>query len=161
MKIKTVLNDVCENTTGYPDNTWNITDKRRQVNIKMSGKYNTHKKKEVGKEYASQNKEVKKLIWRDHRRYMDSNASKAQSAADLGNIKGIFDSIKRLINASKVSTVPVTTKDGKCITTSKGQLQKRREFLKEILNSDCLPYEEVTHSVLRLQVSVRGKLFTQ
>jgi hypothetical protein len=59
MKIKTVLNNICENTIRYPDkkdkiwisdNTWNITDKRRQVKIKM---YNTHKWKEEEKEYAS------------------------------------------------------------------------------------------------------------
>jgi hypothetical protein len=40
MKIKTVLNDICDNTIGYPDkkdniwisdNTWNISDKTRQV----------------------------------------------------------------------------------------------------------------------------------
>jgi hypothetical protein len=129
MKIKTVLNDICKNSTGYPDkkdkiwksdNTWNIIDKR-QAKIKMSGMYNSHKWKEVEKEYASLDKEVKKLIWRDHRKYMDSTGSEAQSAADLGNIKRAFDSIKHL-NASQVSTAPVETKDGKCITTSEGQL---------------------------------------
>jgi hypothetical protein len=73
----------------------------------------------VEKEYASLNKEVKKLIWRDHRRYMDNTASKAQSAADLGIIKSVFDSIKCLTNASQVSTVPVKTKDGK-----EGQVQR-------------------------------------
>jgi hypothetical protein len=51
----------------------------------------------------------------------------------------------------------VKTKDGKCITTSEGQLQRWWEFFKEILNSDCPPYEEeeVTHSVPQLQISVR------
>jgi hypothetical protein len=68
MKIKTVSSDICENTIGYPDkkdkiwisdNTWNITDKRRQVKIKTSGMYNTHTWKEEVKEYASLDKEVK------------------------------------------------------------------------------------------------------
>jgi hypothetical protein len=110
----------------------------------------------VEKDYASLDKKVKKLICRDHRSYMHSIASEAQSAVDLGNIKGVFDSIKHLTNASQVSTVPVKTKDGKCITTSGGQLQKWREFFKEILNSDCPPYEEeeVTYSVPQLQISV-------
>jgi hypothetical protein len=112
-------------TTGYPDkdNTQNITDNRRQVKIKMSGLYNTCKQ-EVEKEYASLDKEVKKLIRRDHRRYMNSTASKALSAADIGNIKGVFDSIKCLTNASQVSTLPVRNKGGKCITISEGQLQR-------------------------------------
>jgi hypothetical protein len=94
MKIKIVLNDICENTTGYPykkdkiwisDNTRNISDKRMQVKSRMSGMYNTHKWEKVEKEYASLDKEVKKLIWTDHRRYMDSIASEVQSAADIGN----------------------------------------------------------------------------
>jgi hypothetical protein len=60
---------------------------------------------------------------------MDSIASEAQSAADLGNIKGVIDSIKSLRNASQVSPVPVKTKDRKC------RIKKWREFFKEILNS--------------------------
>jgi hypothetical protein len=88
---------------------------------------------------------------------VNSIASEAQSAADQDNIKGVFDSIKRLTNAFQVSTVHVKTKDGKCITTSEGQLQKWREFFKEILDSDCPPYEEeeVTRSVPLLQISIR------
>jgi hypothetical protein len=58
MKIKTLLNDICENTIGYPDkkdkiwildNTWDNIYKRKQVKIKMSGMYNTQKQKKVGK----------------------------------------------------------------------------------------------------------------
>jgi hypothetical protein len=122
----------------------------------MSGMHNTCKWKEVEKEYASLDKEVKKLIQRDHRRYMDSIASKSQSAADLGNIKGVSESIKCLTNASQVSIVPVKTKDGKCIITSEGQLQRWREFFSEILNTHYPPYEngkeeeEVMHSVPQL-----------
>jgi hypothetical protein len=71
--------------------------------------------------------EVNKLIWSDRRRYVDSTARKAQSAADLGNIKGVFNSIKCLSNASEVSTVSVKTKDG----TTEGQLQRWWEFLKK------------------------------
>lgn len=43
-------------------------------------------------------------------------------------------------------------KDGKCITISDGQLQRWREFFKQILNSDCPPNEEeeVMHSVPQL-----------
>jgi hypothetical protein len=63
---------IYEDTTGYPnedtvwisDNTWDIADKRRQVKIQMNGMYNTCKRKEVEKDYASLEKEVKKLIWR-------------------------------------------------------------------------------------------------
>jgi hypothetical protein len=38
-----------------------------------------------------------------------------------------------------------------------GQLQRWKEFFKEILNTDCPPYEEeeVMHSVPQLQISVR------
>jgi hypothetical protein len=77
----------------------------------------------VEKEYESLSKEAIKLIWRNQKKYMVSIASKSQFAVDLGNIKGVFDSIKRLTNASQVSIIPVKTKDGKCTTTSEGQLQ--------------------------------------
>jgi hypothetical protein len=49
----------------------------------------------VEKYCASQDKEVKKLTRRVRRKYMDNIAGEAQSVADLGNIKGVFDSMKR------------------------------------------------------------------
>lgn len=109
MKIKIALNYICENTTGYPekndkiwisDSIWNIADKCRQGKIKMSGMYDSCKQMEVEREYASLDKEVKKLIQTDHIRYMDNTASEARPAADRGNIKGLSDSIKCLANVS-------------------------------------------------------------
>jgi len=50
----------------------------------------TRKGKELEKEYAALNKEIKKSVRRDHRAYADRIANEAQAAANQGNIKGMF-----------------------------------------------------------------------
>jgi hypothetical protein len=55
----------------------------------------TRKGKEFEKEYAVLNKEIKKSTRRDHRVYADRIANEAQVATDQGNIKGMFNAIRR------------------------------------------------------------------
>ena len=58
----------------------------------------TSKGKELEKEYAALSKEVNRSTRRDYRTYVDSIADQAQTAANQGNIKGMFNSIRRLTN---------------------------------------------------------------
>jgi hypothetical protein len=48
------------------------------------------------KKYAALSKEIKKNVRKDHRAYTDRIANEAQEAANQGNIKGMFNAIRRL-----------------------------------------------------------------
>jgi hypothetical protein len=67
----------------------------------------TRKGKELEKEYAALSKEVNKCARRDYRVYVDSIANEAQIAANQGNIKGMFNSIRRLMNNVRPNTSPI------------------------------------------------------
>jgi hypothetical protein len=73
---------------------------------------------------------------------VDSIADEAQTAANQGNIKGMFNSIRRLTNNIRQTTVPIRDKEGKTITSIEGQIQRTKEYLEEILNTSTPPIGE-------------------
>ena len=60
----------------------------------------------VEKEYVALSKEIKKSVRRDHGAYADGIANEAQVAANQGNIKGMFNAMRRLMNNVRPTTVP-------------------------------------------------------
>jgi ubiquinone biosynthesis protein UbiJ len=62
------------------------------------------------KQYAALCKEIKKSVRRDHRAYADRIADEAQAAANQGNIKGIFNAMRRLTNNVQPTIVPIREK---------------------------------------------------
>jgi len=121
----------------------------------------TKKGKELEKEYAALSKEVNKCPRRNYRVYVDSIANGAQLAANQGNIKGMFNSIRRLMNNVRPNTAPIRDKEGKTLTSIVGQIQRWKEYFVEILNnSTSLIGKEETVKVpltppLDLPISVR------
>jgi phosphopentomutase len=61
----------------------------------LKAKINTSRtRKENGnanKEYQSKNKEVKKTMWNDKRKFIKQLAEKEQEAANIGNIKELYE----------------------------------------------------------------------
>ena len=107
-RIKTTIQDICEHTLGREDNTrkdwisdstWKMIERRKQAKGKMCATYaRTRKGKELQKEYAALSKEIKKSVRRDHRAYADRIVNEAQVAAKQGNMKGMFNAMRRLMN---------------------------------------------------------------
>jgi hypothetical protein len=79
------------------------------------------KRKELEEECAALSEEVNKSVRKDYRAYVDSNAKEAQAAANQGNMKGMFSSIRRLTNSVQPATVPIRDK-GKTITSTEEQI---------------------------------------
>jgi hypothetical protein len=50
-------------------------------------------------EYRSLDKEVKSSARKDHRGYIDGIAEYAQNAADEGNVKELYDTVRKMVNA--------------------------------------------------------------
>jgi hypothetical protein len=94
------------------------------------------KRKELEEECAALSEEVNKSVRNDYRayEYVDSNAKEAQVAANQGNMKGMFSSIRRLTNSVQPATVPIRDK-GKTITSTEGQIGIWKALLEEILNT--------------------------
>jgi len=107
-RIKTTIQDICENILGrenntikewISDSTWKMIKRRKQTKGKICATYaRTRKGNELEKKYVALSKEIKKSVRRDHRAYPDGIANEAQVAANRGNIKGMFNAMRRLTN---------------------------------------------------------------
>jgi len=92
---------------------------------------------------------------------VDSIANEAQIVANQGNIKGMFNSIRQLMNNARPNTAPIRDKEGKTITSIEGQIQRWKEYFEEILNTSTSPIgkEETVKAPLtpplELPISVR------
>ena len=95
----------------------------------------SRKGKELEKVYTALSKEVNKSVRKDYRAYVNYTANEAQVAANQGNIRDMFSSIRRLKNNVRPATVPIRDKEGKTITSIEGQIRRWKEYLKEMLNN--------------------------
>jgi hypothetical protein len=56
--------------------------------------------------------------------YADRIANEAQLAANQGNIKGMFNAMRRLMDNVRPTIVPIRDKEGKSITSIEGQIHR-------------------------------------
>jgi hypothetical protein len=107
--IKTTLRNISERTLGYmakERKEWisNITwDKinRRLLKAQICGSQDPSEKQKklLSEEYRSLDKEVKRSARKDHRGYIDGTAEYSQNAANKGNMKELYDTVWKMVNA--------------------------------------------------------------
>jgi hypothetical protein len=72
----------------------------------------------------SLDKEVKRSARKDHRGYIDGMAEYTQNAADKGNMKELFDTVRKMVNAPVFRNVLVKDKNGKILASVQEQLER-------------------------------------
>jgi hypothetical protein len=104
-KIREGLNETCKNIAGYEeikqkvwitDNTLNNFLERWNLKEKINTGRTRNQKANANKEYQSKDKEVKRMICNDKRKFTEQLADKLQEAANIGNIKVLYENTKLL-----------------------------------------------------------------
>ncbi|VDP33209.1 unnamed protein product [Schistosoma margrebowiei] len=85
-------------------------------------------------EYTVVNKQVKKSIRTDKRKYVEDLARTAENAAREGNMKQSYDTTKKLSGNRRKPERPVKSKEGEVITNIEEQQNRWVEHLKGSLN---------------------------
>ena len=91
-------------------------------------------KAKAQEEYTKAMKEVKVNIRKDKRNYVDDLARKAEEAAGAGNMRGLYETTKKLAGRYRNADVPVKDKEGKLLTNPDEQKERWKEHFKELLN---------------------------
>ena len=80
--------------------------------------------------------------------------NEAQVAANQGNIKGMFNATRRLMNNVRPTIVLIRDKEG---TSIEGHIHRWKEYLEEILDTStsCMEREEPASITTELPISVR------
>jgi hypothetical protein len=81
--------------------TWDNIDRRRLLKAQICGgrDLSEQQKRLLLKEYRSLAKEVNRNARKDHRGYIDGMAEYAHNAAEKGNMKELYDTMRKMVNA--------------------------------------------------------------
>ncbi|VDO97044.1 unnamed protein product [Schistosoma margrebowiei] len=85
-------------------------------------------------EYTEVNKQLKRSIRTDKRKYVEDLAMTAEKAAREGNMRQLYDTTKKLSGNRRKPERPVKSKEGEVITNIDEQQNRWVEHFKELLN---------------------------
>ncbi|VDP82828.1 unnamed protein product, partial [Schistosoma curassoni] len=101
------------------------------------------------------NKQVKRSIRADKKKYVEELATTAEKAAREGNTKQLYDTTKKLSGKYSKPERPVKDKEGKPITEIQQQRNRWLEYFEELLNRPVPmnpPDIEAAHTDLPINV---------
>ncbi|VDP82688.1 unnamed protein product, partial [Schistosoma curassoni] len=142
-RIKEAINSTCHEVLGHKKHhhkEWITVDtldkiqERRKKKAAINTSRTRAEKAKVQDEYTEVNKQVKRSIRTDKRKYVEGLATTAEKAANEGNMRQLYDTTKKLSGDRRKPERPVKSKEGKVITNIKEQQNRWVEHLKELLN---------------------------
>ncbi|CAH8567366.1 unnamed protein product [Schistosoma curassoni] len=110
-----------------------IQERRNRREAINTGRTRTEKVKAQA-EYTEVNKQVKRSIRTDKRKYVEDLAMTVEKAAREGNMRELYDITKKLAGSRRKAERPVKRKEGEVITNIEEQQNRCVEHFKELLN---------------------------
>ncbi|VDP60953.1 unnamed protein product [Schistosoma curassoni] len=107
-------------------------------------------------EYIEANKKVEKSIRDNKKKYVEELATTAEKAAREGNMKQLYDTMKKLAGKYSKPERPVKDKEGKPITEIQQQRNRWVKYFEELLNRPAPmnpPDIEAAHTDLPIDVN--------
>ncbi|VDP37613.1 unnamed protein product [Schistosoma margrebowiei] len=107
-------------------------------------------------EYIETNKQVKRSIKADKKKYVEELATTVEKAAREGNMKQLYDTTKKLSGKYSKPERPVKDKEGNSITEIQQQRNRWVEYFEELLNRPAPmnpPDIEAAHTDLPIDVN--------
>lgn len=141
--FKQTYNETAEKVLGFQKrkdkpwislDTWKKIDERKEVKKKVDDAKSARIKERKKTEYSEKAREVKRSLQLDKRRWADGLASDAEAAAQAGNMRGVYDSTKKLCNVRQRSMDVIRDKSEKMLTTDAEVLERWKEHFTEVLN---------------------------
>jgi len=123
-----------ENQEWISNESWKEVDKRKVLKSKINGTRSERVRERLRVEYSSTDKSVKRSLRRDKREWLDKLAQEAQTSANNGNMKGVYDITKRICKERPKQIDSVKDKNGKLLTNEKEVKMRWKEHFHEVLN---------------------------
>ncbi|VDP43767.1 unnamed protein product [Schistosoma margrebowiei] len=162
--IKEAITSTCHEVLGHKkhhhkewitvDTLDKIQESRNKKAAINSGRTKAAKAKAQA-EYTEVNKQVKRSIRTDKRKYVEDLATTAEKAAREGNMRKLYDTKKKLSGNHRRPERPVKSKEGEVITNIEEQQNRWVGHFKELLNRPAplnQPNIEAAPTNLRINV---------
>ena len=139
--MKKAYTEVAESVLGRPrqkkpwisEESWSLIDQREELNKNFLGTRSERVKKQLGTKYVEKNREVKRSMRTDKKKWMENITSEAEEAARNQHMKTLYGLTKILCNEKPKQSTAVLDKNGNL--NKKEEVQTRwMEHFKEVLN---------------------------
>ncbi|CAH8493033.1 unnamed protein product [Schistosoma haematobium] len=141
--IKEALTSTCQEVLGlkkYHHKEWISTEtvdkikERKNKKAAINNSRTRAEKVQAQAEYIEADKQVKRSIRADKKKYVEELATTAEKAAREGNMKQLYDTTKKLSGKYSKPERPVKDKEGKPIPEIQQQWNRWVEYFEELLN---------------------------
>ncbi|CAH8479362.1 unnamed protein product [Schistosoma margrebowiei] len=141
--IKEAITSTCHEVLGHKKHhhkEWITVDtldkiqERRNKKVAINTSQTRAEKAKAQAEYTEVNKQVKRSIRTDKRKYVEDLATTATKTAREGNMRQLYDITKKPSGNHSKPERPVKSKEGKVITNIEEQRNRWVEHFKELLN---------------------------
>ena len=146
--MKKAYTDAAEEVLGRPKSkkkpwisqgSWNLIDQREEINRRILSTKSDRIKNQQRKKYVEKDREVKRSIKSDKRKWMEHISSSAEEAARNQHMRTLYNLTKTICNERPRLSAAVLDKNGDLVN-GKDEVQGRwTEHFKEILNRDEPP----------------------
>lgn len=116
------------------NNSWNQVLERRALKAKINECKEEDQKQRLVQAYNTANREVKRSLRKDKRRWTEDLANQAEQAAAMGKSAELYKITKQLSNKRIVTAKPVKSKNGELLTNVEDQLERWKEHFQTVLN---------------------------
>ncbi|VDP47792.1 unnamed protein product [Schistosoma margrebowiei] len=163
--IKEALTLTCQEVLGlkkYHHKEWISTEtldkikERKNKKAAINNSRTRTEKVQAQAEYIEANKQVKRSIRADKKKYVEELATTVEKAPREGNMKQLYDTTKKLAGKYSKPERPVKNKEGKPITEIQQQRNRWVEYFEELLNRPAPmnpPDIEAAHTDLPIDVN--------
>ncbi|VDP35360.1 unnamed protein product [Schistosoma margrebowiei] len=163
--IKEALTSTCQEVLGlkkYHHKEWISTEtldkikERKNKKTAINNSRTRAEKVQAQAEYIEANKQVKRSIRADKKKYVEELATTAEKAAREGNMKQLHERTKKIAGKYSKPERPVKDKEGKPITEIQQHRNRWVEYFEELLNRPApmnLPDIEAAHTDLPIDVN--------
>ncbi|CAH8650448.1 unnamed protein product [Schistosoma curassoni] len=163
--IKEALTSTCQEVLGlkkYHHKEWISTEtldkikERKNRKAAINNSRTRAGKVQAQAEYIEANKQAKRSIRADKKKYVEELATTAEKAVREGNMKQLYDTTKKLSGKYSKPERPVKDKEGKPITEIQQQRNRWVEYFEELLNRPAPmnpPNIEAAHIDLPIDVN--------
>ena len=141
--VKTAYSTTAKKVLGYKKrksktwismNSWKEIEERRKLKKKINDAKSERLRKRWQEEYRKKDKLVKRSLRRDKREWANDIAKEAENAANVGDMKGVYNATRKLCNDRPKNIAMVKDKEGRLLT-KEDEIKKRwRDHFTEVLN---------------------------
>ena len=118
------------------EKSWKLVEQRENINKEIIGTKSERIKKQLKIKYKEKDKETKRSIKLDKKKWIEDIASKAEEASKKQHMKTLYGLTKTLCNERPRQSNSVMDKRGNLITGKKAEQERWTEYFKEVLNRE-------------------------